>query len=346
MRSATSALGVKKERTFKEILKRFTNPYLENKIVTIKSLIFYSFWAIFPIVHIYFAQRIVENIENKDKNAFIFTLSIYIGILCFNYISMYLIKNWSYISNIASFRNTIHNLYLKNFITLSNTEVEKVGTGKLISIIGTGMDTWAILLNRLLEHFLKIVCTLIFTFIMIAIVNIWLAIIFLILYVIMHIIGEYFNKKTVIFRRLRQNAWNDYTGHIVKMIMSKFEILQTGKIKKEIEITNQYNSNMLMHSLNLSTPNYFFFYIPSIFINTVKILMFIFLGFGVINGEVTIAFFVAMFGVLTLMNQVIINSMIFYSDFTKDFTKNGKNVGFFGGNGGYKMIGKVKKVGI
>jgi hypothetical protein len=58
---------MKKERALFEIIKRFTIPYLKNKKVTIKSLIFYSFWAFFPIVHIYFAQEIVSNIENKNK---------------------------------------------------------------------------------------------------------------------------------------------------------------------------------------------------------------------------------------------------------------------------------------
>lgn len=67
-----------KKRTLFEIIKRFTIPYVKNKKVTIKSLIFYSFWAIFPIGHIYFAQEIVSNIENKNKEGFISTILIYV----------------------------------------------------------------------------------------------------------------------------------------------------------------------------------------------------------------------------------------------------------------------------
>jgi len=318
-----------KERKIFKVIKKFTIPYWESVNATIKSLIFYSFWAAIPIIHIYFAKIIVDSIENKNKDMFLTLILIYVCFLVFNYISMYLIRNWSYNSNISFFRKTIHNFYLEKFIKLSNTEVEKLWTWKLISIIWTGIDTWALLLNRVLEHFLKILFALVFTIVMIAIVNVWLAVIFVVLYILMHFIWEYFNKKTLFFRRKRQDKWNEYTWHIVKIIMSKFEILQTWKINRELKSLNKYNDWLLKHSLSMARPNYFFFYIPSIFINTVRILMFLYLWYGVINWEYSMALFVAMFWVLTLMNQTIINSMIFYSELTNDFTKIEKLWDFF-----------------
>jgi hypothetical protein len=65
---------MKKERTLFETIKRFTEPYWKNKKITTKSLVFYSFWAIWPIIHIYFAQEIVDIIENKDKERFFYTI--------------------------------------------------------------------------------------------------------------------------------------------------------------------------------------------------------------------------------------------------------------------------------
>ena len=86
---------------------------------------------------------------------------------------------------------------------------------------------------------------------------------------------------------------------------------------------------MLWHNINTSTPNYFFFYTPSVFIKIVKILMFIYLGLGVIKWEVTIAFFVAVYWVMILMNGIVMNSMIFFMDFTNSFTKIEKMWDFF-----------------
>ncbi len=320
---------MKKERTWLEIIKRFTGPYWKNPKVTIKSLIFYSFWAIVPIMHIYFIQALVWAIEEKDKGSFLFILIIYSSFFILHYTIMYLIKNWWYISNTYFFRKTIHDFYLKRFVKLSNIEVEKLWTWKLISIIWTWMDTWSLLLNKVLEHFLKILFALIFTIIVISIVNIYLGVIFIILYIIIHFIWEIFNKKTLFFRRKRQDKWNEYTWHIVKIIMSKFEILQTWKINRELKYVNIYNKWLLKQSLNMSYANYFFFYIPSIFINIVRIVMFLYLWFWVINWEFTMALFVVMFWVLTLMNTIIINSMIFYWELTNDFTKIEKLWDFF-----------------
>jgi len=318
-----------KERTFSETIKRFIKPYFQNKKITLKSVIFYSFWGFFPIVHIYFAQKIASTIEEKNQDLFVNTIIFYSCFLIFNYISMYLIRNWSFAINVSAFREIIHTKYLNNFVKLSNTQTEKVGTWKLISIIWTWMDVWALLLNKVLEHSIKIVFALIFTIYTISLINIWLSVIFIILYILMHFIWEYFNKKSRFFRRKRQDIWNQYTWNLVKIIMSKFEILQTWKIKSEIKKVNVINNEILKQNINIATPNYYFYYIPSIFINTVRILMFLYLWYGVINWEYSISLFVAMFWVLTLMNQTIINSMIFYSELTNDFTKIEKLWDFF-----------------
>gem|GEM_PF-5542167 len=50
------------------------------------------------------------------------------------------------------------------------------------------MDIWAVMLNKVLEFFMKITFTIIFTVYIISVVNIWASIIFIILYVLMHII--------------------------------------------------------------------------------------------------------------------------------------------------------------
>jgi hypothetical protein len=83
-----------KERTFSETIKRFIKPYFQNKKTVFKSLIFYSFWATTPILHIYFAQKVVETIEAKDNELFVKILIFYIVYMIFNYSSMYLIRAW------------------------------------------------------------------------------------------------------------------------------------------------------------------------------------------------------------------------------------------------------------
>jgi len=318
-----------KERTFFEIIKRFTDPLWKNTIITLQSILFYSVWALWPLVHVYFAQAIVSTIENKNEQDFFNYIIFYSIFLFFFYGIWFLTRFWWANNNITAFRMTVHNLYLKKFIKLSNTQTEKIGTSKLISIIWTWIDTWAMLLNKTIENFMKVFFAVIFTVYMIAIVNIWAALVFFILYFLIHFIWWYFNKNSLVHRRKRQNVWNTYTWSLVKIIMSKFEILQTWKINIEIKKINKIEGKLLIYTMKMATPTHWFYYTPSIFINIIKILMFLFLWYQVILWNATISLFVAMFWILTLMNQVIINSMIFFSELTKDFTKIEKLWDFF-----------------
>ncbi len=205
------------------------------------------------------------------------------------------------------------------------------------------MDTWALLLDKTTENIFKVVFTLLFTIYMIWTVNIWASLVFIILYILVHIAWEYFNNKSLKFRRKRQDVWNNYTWQLVKVLMSKFEILQTWQIEKELKNINVINYGILRESMNMATPTHWFFYTPSIFINTVKILIFTFLWYQVILWNAEFSLFVWLFWILTIMNNVIINSMIFYSDFTHKFTKNWKMWDFFD-NTKNRMIWNMKKL--
>jgi len=47
------------ERTFFEKVSRYLHPTIVNPFITFKTLILYSLWAIDPIVHILFIQKLV-----------------------------------------------------------------------------------------------------------------------------------------------------------------------------------------------------------------------------------------------------------------------------------------------
>ena len=319
----------KKERTFWEILKRFTAPYFGNKAVTFKGTIFYAIWAVWGIFHIYFIEKIVKAIEDKDLEQFKWIMIMYSLAMIAYYLATYLSRMWWWVITINGFRKVIHKKYLDDYIKLSNTHTEKVWTGKLIAIVWNWMDTWSLLLDSVLNNSIKIIFTIAFTFYMISRVNLLTAIIFIIFYILIHIIWEIFNRKSLIHRRKRADSWNEYTWDVVKIIMSKFEILQTWRIQTEIDKADGTANDLMKHSRNMATPTHWFYYTPSIFINIVKILMFGFLWYQVILWNESLSLFVLLYWTLTLMNSVIISSMQFYSDLTNKFTKIEKMWDFF-----------------
>jgi hypothetical protein len=70
---------------------------------------------------------------------------------------------------------------------------------------------------------------------------------------------------------------NDYDRQLVKMIMSKFEILQNNKIDKEIKVLDKYTNEAKYFNLKLNNYLFGMFSMPDavFFIITFSILVFI-----------------------------------------------------------------------
>ena len=317
------------KRSFWESTKKFSEPCFKYRLITFKSIIYYSIWAINPIIHVIFAQKLVWFIEKKDKYKFLLFLYFYIGFIILYEFLSYLTRKWWWVENVNFYRKVVHWEYVKKFVWLNNTEIEKVGTWKLVSLVWTWMDNWVLFLDKVFENLIKIIFTIAFLFFMIFSFNIFYWIIFVFLYLIVHIIWEIFNKKTLLHRRKRQDTWNSYTSQLVKILMSKFEILQTYSSNKEIDKLDQITDKLVNYNLLMSTPNHWFYHIPQIFITIVKFLILWYLWYEVIKWTYTLDLFVWLFWMLSLMDSVITNSMRFYSDFTNNFTKVEKLWDFF-----------------
>jgi len=91
----------------------------------------------------------------------------------------------------------------------------------------------------------------------------------------LHLFAGYLNKYALIYRKKRVEAMNDYTKHIVKIIMSKFEILQNNKIKQEVNILDNYTNQASQHILNLNNYLFSMYSIPDFMITVLRLFVFI-----------------------------------------------------------------------
>jgi hypothetical protein len=62
---------------------------------------------------------------------------------------------------------------------------------------------------------------------------------------------------------MRRDSMIEYDRQIVKMIMSKFEILQNSKIQNEIKVLDKYSSEADYYNLKLNIPLFLMFTIPN-----------------------------------------------------------------------------------
>lgn len=81
-------------------------------------------------------------------------------------------KKWGWVENINAYRKTIDKEYIEKFIAINNNDVEKQGTGKLVSIVTNGSDTWVLSLDLFLLETTRILFVFLFSLYMFAQVSI------------------------------------------------------------------------------------------------------------------------------------------------------------------------------
>ena len=188
-------------RSFWKNTSIFLAPMKKEKKVTFKAIFYYLVMASYPIFHIFVIQKLVFFIEHKDKGAFMNLMIIY-GILNIFYEIIYLLtKDWSWVVTIGNYKKVIHKEYLSRFVTLLNTESEKIWTWKWIAIIDKWIENWSTILDDLIKNSLNIVVAFSFSLYTVLKIDIFYGLVFLIIYLFIHFIWWYINTFTIIHRR-------------------------------------------------------------------------------------------------------------------------------------------------
>lgn len=107
---------------------------------------------------------------------------------------------------------------------------------------------------------------------------------------------------------------NEYDRQLVKMIMSKFEILQNDRIGREIQVLDSYTDDAKRYNLRLndylvamfSMPNFVFFII------TISILV------STLHVSLSFASLVSMFMITGILKETMVESIDFFKNFTKN----------------------------
>ena len=308
-------------QNFSQRTIRYFRPIFSSPLITFKALVIYTIWAANPVVHVMFIQKLVSKFELWGREEFIDVISWYALYVVLYEIIDFSMKKWWWVENINAYRKTIDKEYIEKFISVNNNDVEKQGTGKLVSIITNGSDTWSISLDLFLLETTRILLVFIFSVYMFSQVGIiyWLA--FISLYVLVIILWAYFNNRSLIYRRQRMIMWNMYVKTFVRILMSKVEIMQSSKTQMEISKIHAICDDIVEVNKRMAVWVYACYRIAEFSVTITKLGILFYVGLWVFDEKFSLAFFVWLFWVMTLMESTITQSMKFFRNFTKDFTK-------------------------
>lgn len=208
-----------------KFLKRLFEPGIQNKKRTIKMMFEgvweYMWWDLIPIISI----PILIGYINKQEygNISTFTLQVSIAYI-FIWIIHLFIRRWDIEARFA-YQIYLTDKYLKKSILKDNSSMEKIGTGKVQSIVKSGIHSWADVNYNILYALVK-------TFFGIA-TGIYIVInfdsrytIYFIAIVILSSISYYLFKKIKLKYDEKENDLeNDMNKDYVRIIMSKQEVI-------------------------------------------------------------------------------------------------------------------------
>jgi len=252
-------------KIFIEPVRHFPKEYIQITVTRLAE-------AIFAVGSVWFLEQAISAIESNNLELFKKFVFLYWGVILIFYPLRYLRKyrEWNFFSKT---KNRLDTQYIGKFVMMDNNEAEWIWTGKLIGILEKGLWIWVDLIKYIFRGGLKNIFTIILGLVYIGTI-IKLAILYLIgACIVVFVVVYFLNQKAVKARKKRRDVQHTILGSFVRIVMSKFEILQSNKKNYELDqITKLYDRWYVYHK---KSANYMslVFNLPLFLVGVVTVLL-------------------------------------------------------------------------
>lgn len=301
-------------------ISRFFMPMRENIWSTLHNIIYFCSQYSFQVLFIFFLRDVVNSFELWDKDLFYQVMKNYCLYFLWLYMFLLFVYSW-WTSAYNRYRTSIESHYLEKFVRLDATSIEKTGTWKIISIISWGINTWSSLIDSLVIFMLSMLISLCITIYFLSDLNNYLVVLLVVLLIVWQVIGYIANKKVIGIRLKRIDLANEWSRSVVKIIMSKMEILQTGKIREETHKLHLNHEKQIYYNKKMALYLTPFFSIWNIIVMVLFVVSFYYFSVLYFNDEITLSSIAALSWAIMIMQKDFISSLDFVKNFWKNFAQ-------------------------
>ncbi len=182
----------------------------------------------------------------KNFDYFKTYLFVFFGFLVVVYLTNYSIRTFRKIT-VRKFAKILWDKYLKEYIKSDNNKIEWLWTWQSNTIMQKWIESRRAIVNdALLWSLVRVIVTVTMVF-GIIVFNMWWPILLIVVMVfaIMILLAWWWNKRTRYIRKERRDIVVQYDRSLVRLIMSKFEVLQNDKIEKELGLISDFFSRII-----------------------------------------------------------------------------------------------------
>jgi len=304
-----------------KVIQRFFEPVMENKVLFLKAFVWFFWRVVGPIFSLLFLEKITMFLESWDKQSFYLYLGLFVWfVVVYYFVRIIVTRNWSWVALTTKWNAILYDRYIKKFLRLDWTAVEKIWTWRMISICTKWFDNWTRSLTSLFNEWTACITYLLFaTYSIRSLVGFWYMVLFLVLFAVVQIIMYFMNKNVLESRTKTNEIQNENSRTLVKIIMSKFEILQSKKEKKEIDRLRQQMNQCYVLTKERSLGIELMFALPEILIYWIRIALFFVIWLWIFAKTSSFSDLVLFTGILWLMDIAMTNASALFKDISKDF---------------------------
>lgn len=303
-----------------ESTQRFLKPMKYNKKDTLLLCLYFAVEGGFWVVFVFFVKQLVEALELLNINLFNLILFQYSLIFIVWFLALFLFRNgWTTTYN--RYRESIEEEYLPKYVRFDNNTHEVIGTWKSIAIISKWVKTWGSLLDNLLVTLVNLVLSVSLTIYLLIEIHYALSIFLIVILILWQIVGIFLNNKVLEKRKKRIELDNLWSKQVVKIIMSKMEILQSKNISNEVKKLHELHEGQIYYNKAMTPYMVPFFSLGIIVIIVLLYVIFVFLGYQYFNGQVSLSLVAALSWAILMMQKVFMSTLDFLKNFTKEFAE-------------------------
>ncbi len=307
--------------TFRQTVKRFFEPVRENPVMWLKAIRQYFLFSIWPVISILFLRHIIHTIEQWDKNSFIISVTWFGVVTILYYLLRILFRNWWRVPVFAKSEQQVYRKYIPWFISLDNTRIEKIGTGRMVSIVQQWFTTRIDLISIIFRRWMDIVVGICLVLYVLYTTQSSLIIYFLIVFGLVQFIVYKLNLIILENKRLWNPLRNEYTRSIVRILMSKFEIMQQNKASIEVQKLDYNREEFYQLTKKRSLHIEGNYLIPNALVFGLYIVLFLVIWYGIFDGIYSFADFVLFSSTLALLEWTLDTASTSIKDFFQDYSQ-------------------------
>lgn len=300
-------------------IKKFLEPAVRLRRLTIWAVVFSTLRTCYNLATVILIQQIIEHIQKNTISDISHSLFLYILIFVCALIFFYNTYDWRRWKQIYEYDNYIQQRYLQIITTLDNTTFEKVGTWRFIGIIKSASESWSDSLTSLSFNIPALLISLAYSFYLAYQISSSFLLIYLTVIVILWRFVVWINNKGLQYRKNLSNIKVSLSRQLVKLLMSKLEVIMYGKLWYELHSIWALNTELTKNNRKLSFYTFFTHEGPRSLLNIVKVIIVALLLYSTLLSTIELPQLIWFIIVLGYVDNTLQDFATSYKQITKKF---------------------------